>query len=120
MCCFDQTHIAPIVEYVAEFKEKTREIALIPALRPDGLQAGSSRWVKLVTNAKTLFESSEPEEKRLLLKMSLQNLMLEGKKVRYEWVNPFDKVALYASRSAWLRTLNEIRTFFSENPNAEF
>ena len=49
-----------------------------------------------------LFESSEPEEKWLLLKMTLQNLKLRGKKVRYDWIKPFDKVAFYASRQSWL------------------
>ena len=48
-------------------------------------------------------ESSEVHEKRLLLKMALQNLELMGKKARYDWINPFDKIAFYASRQAWLR-----------------
>ena len=40
--------------------------------------------LKPLANAKGLFESSESDEKGLLLKISLQNLKLEGKKVRYE------------------------------------
>lgn len=58
--------------------------------------------LKIASHAKELFESSEPQEKRLLLKMALQNLRLEGKTVRYDWVKPFDKIALYASRLEWL------------------
>ena len=46
--------------------------------------------------------SSEPEEKRLILKMAFQNLSLDGKIVRYDWQKPFDKIAFYASRPAWL------------------
>lgn len=56
--------------------------------------------LKLASNASKLFESSEIHEKRLLLKMTLQNLELKGKKARYDWTNPFDKIAFYASRQA--------------------
>jgi hypothetical protein len=62
----------------------------------------SEYLLKIATHAKELFESSEPQEKRLLLKMALQNLRLEGKTVRYDWINPFGKIAFYASRREWL------------------
>lgn len=58
--------------------------------------------LKLATYASELFKSSEPQEKRLLLKMSLQNLELDGKNVRFDWIKPFNKIAYYASRQAWL------------------
>ena len=35
--------------------------------------------------------------------MALQNLELDGKKSRFDWINLFDKIAFYASRQAWLR-----------------
>ena len=63
----------------------------------------SEYLLKLASNASKLFESSEAHEKRLLLKMALQNLELKGKKARYDWIKPFDKIAFYASRQAWLR-----------------
>jgi len=63
----------------------------------------SEYLLKLASNAGKLFESSEAHEKRLLLKMALQNLELRGKKARYDWIKPFDKIAFYASRQAWLR-----------------
>ena len=59
--------------------------------------------LKLASKASQLFESSEMHEKRLLLKMTLQNPTLNGKKVCYNWIKPFDVVANYASRQAWLR-----------------
>ena len=40
--------------------------------------------VQIASRAKELFASSEPEEKRLILKMAFQNLSLDGKIVRYE------------------------------------
>lgn len=38
--------------------------------------------------------------------MALQNLELKGKKARYDWIKPFDKIAFYASRQAWLENRN--------------
>lgn len=35
--------------------------------------------------------------------MALQSLEIKGKKVRYDWINPFDKIAFYAPRQSWLR-----------------
>ena len=57
---------------------------------------------KMRLRLKELFESSEAHEKRLLLKMTLQNLELKGKKTQYDWIKLFDKIAFYASRQAWL------------------
>jgi len=62
----------------------------------------SEYLLKLASNAGKLFESSEVHEKRLLLNMALQNLELKGKKVRFDWIKPFDKIAFYASRQLWL------------------
>lgn len=63
----------------------------------------SEYLLKLASKASKLFESSEVHEKRLLLKLTLQNLELKGKIVRFDWLNPFDKIANYAPRQAWLR-----------------
>ena len=62
----------------------------------------SEYLLKIASHAKELFESSEPQERRLLLKMTLQNLRLEGRIVRYDWINPFGKIAEYATRLDWL------------------
>ncbi|MCL4339449.1 hypothetical protein M1271_07240 [Patescibacteria group bacterium] len=66
----------------------------------------SEYLLKLASNAGKLFESSEAYEKKLLLKMTLQNLELKGKKARFDWIKPFDKIAFYASRLSWLRGLD--------------
>jgi len=76
--------------------------------------------LELANRAYELFKSSEVEERRQLIKLVLSNLRVEDKIVRYEAIKPFDTILNYAERQAWLRTLNEIRTFFRENPNAEF
>ncbi len=71
----------------------------------------SEYLLNIASRAKGLFESSEPLEKRVILKMTLQDLRLEGKTVRYDWINPFDKIALYASRLDWLRLIDEVRIY---------
>lgn len=58
--------------------------------------------LQLANKAYDLFVGSEIEEKRQPLKLTLQNLTLEGKKVQYDWINPFDKIAFYAFRQLWL------------------
>ena len=61
----------------------------------------SQYLLQIASRAKELFESSEPDEKKQILQLTLQNLTLEGKKVRYEWKKPFDKIAIYASHPDW-------------------
>ena len=50
--------------------------------------------------------SSEAEEKRQLLKLTLQSLKLEGKKVEFELAKPFDKVFACAGSQTWLPELS--------------
>lgn len=58
--------------------------------------------VELANKAYDLFKSSEVEERRQLIKLTLSNLTLEGKNVRYDLLNPFDTIAKYADRQSWL------------------
>jgi len=62
----------------------------------------SEYLLQLANRAYDLFISSEAEEKRQLLKLTLQNLKLEGKKVEFELVKPFDKVFACSSSQSWL------------------
>lgn len=58
--------------------------------------------INLAKRAYEVFSSSEPQEKRLLLKKTLQNLRLEDGLVKYDLLKPFDKIFFYASRQNWL------------------
>jgi DNA polymerase III psi subunit len=64
----------------------------------------------LVNRGKELFLSSEPEQKRELLKLVLQNLTLDGKTVQYDVNNPFDQVLKYTRCSSWLAGWDDFRT----------
>lgn len=62
----------------------------------------SEYLLQLANRAYDLFMSSEAEERRQLLKLTLQNLKLDGKKVSFELVKPFDKVFACTSSQTWL------------------
>ena len=66
----------------------------------------SSYLLNLASRAGELFKSSEPKEKRMLLQLTLQNLQLNGAKVQYDLVKPFDIIASHSSRNEWLRGLD--------------
>lgn len=57
----------------------------------------------LASNAKEIFESSEPLEKRQLLGLLLQNCELDGKKLLYELRSPFDDLIQVANISSGSR-----------------
>ncbi len=59
--------------------------------------------LELVNRAYELFESSEVEERRQLIKLTLQNLRVEGKIVRYDGLKPFDTILNYNDNQLWLR-----------------
>jgi hypothetical protein len=45
--------------------------------------------------------SSEIEERRQLLKLTLQNLVLDGKKVQFQAQKPFDTILNFADSPSW-------------------
>ena len=102
-----------------EYKEKQSELEAQMALyttADESFYLNANVLLHVVKKASQVFEGSEPETKRQILNFLLQNLKLDGKKLSFELKTPFDRV-LEANRcSTVLRTLNEIRTFFKENP----
>ena len=66
----------------------------------------SEYLMQLANRAYDLFMSSEAQEKRQLLKLTLQNLKLKGKNVEFELEKPFDKVFACATSQSWLPDLD--------------
>ena len=58
--------------------------------------------LQLANEAYDLFISSEIEQKRQLLKLVLQNPTLDGRKVQYDVVKPFDTILNCADNNLWL------------------
>lgn len=55
----------------------------------------------LSNRAYDLFVSSEVEERRQLIKLVLSNLRLDGEKVLYDTIKPFDVIINFADDQAW-------------------
>lgn len=58
--------------------------------------------LQLTQRAYDLFISSEIEEKRQILKLILQNSVLDGRLVKYSLLKPFDTILNYSDSQAWL------------------
>ncbi|EKD80511.1 MAG: cassette chromosome recombinase B [uncultured bacterium] len=68
----------------------------------DNYYITASYLVEFAQKAYELFKSSEVEERRQLIKLTLSNLRVEGEFVRYEVVKPYNAILNYADRQAWL------------------
>ena len=88
-------------EYRSKQKELNEKINRL-GFADDEYYITSEYLLQLANRASDLFISSEAEEKRQLLKLTLQNLKLDGKKVEFELVKPFDKVFACAGSQNWL------------------
>lgn len=90
-----------------EFREKQKKIQKnIGKLQiaDEEYYITSDYILDLAKRAPELYKSSEPIEKRQLLKFTLQNLRLNGSSACYDEIKPFDTIRLYTSRQAWLRS----------------
>lgn len=88
-------------EYQAKQREINKKITKLQ-FADEEYYLTSEYILKLASKAGELFKSSELQERRILLKMTLQNLVLDARKARFDWIKPFDAIALHASRKAWL------------------
>jgi site-specific DNA recombinase len=88
-------------EYRAKQKEISGKIASL-GIADEEYYLTSEYLLQLANRAYDLFMSSEAEEKRQLLQLTLQNLELDGKKVNFELVKPFDKVFACSNSQKWL------------------
>jgi glutamine synthetase type III len=55
----------------------------------------------LAHRAQELFLGSKPEEKRVLIQTSLQNLTMKDGLLCYEWKKPFDSIAKSKECNTW-------------------
>lgn len=88
-------------EYRAKQKDISDNISRL-GLADEEYYLTSEYLMQLANRAYDLFISSEAREKRQLLKLTLQNLRIEGNSVKFDLVKPFDKVFTCTSRQTWL------------------
>ncbi len=92
-------------KYYQTFRDKISEIDTKLAIlqeAEDNYYLSAKYLLEMANRAYDLFKSSEVEERRQLIKLALQNLRIEGKKVRYEAIKPFDSILHFADRQQWL------------------
>ncbi len=91
--------------YFQSFKEQKADIATrlgILQEAEDNYYITAKYLLELANRAYELFESSEVEERRQLIKLVLSNLRVEDKLVRYDAIKPFDTILNYADSQVWL------------------
>ena len=96
-----RVYITRNVEYLLKQQELRVKISRL-SVADEEYYLTSEYLLQLANRAYDLFMSSEVEEKRHLLKLTLQNLKLRGKKIDFELVKPFDQVFACTSRQSWL------------------
>lgn len=91
-------------KFYTQFKEQLSQIDA----RLTGLQAAEKDYyitakyvLDLANRAYDLFESSEVEERRQLIKLVLSNLRIEGENVLWELQKPFDLISNCSDRQQW-------------------
>jgi len=57
--------------------------------------------LELASRSHKLFQGSEPEQKRQIITLTLQNLQLKDGKLVYDWVKPFDSIFAAKKRHTW-------------------
>lgn len=57
--------------------------------------------LELASRSYELFMGSEPEEKREIIQLTLQNLRMKDGKLLYEWQKPFDRIFVSAESLTW-------------------
>jgi len=96
-------------KYHESFRKKQTEIDVQLSMlddAEDNYYLTANYLLELASRAKELFESSEVEQRRQLINLVLQNPRVEGKKVRYEVIKPFNLILDCADRQSWLPGLD--------------
>jgi site-specific DNA recombinase len=61
----------------------------------------ASYLLELASRSQELFEGSEPEQKRQIITLTLQNLSIKDGKLCYDWIKPFDSIFMAKQRHTW-------------------
>ena len=92
-------------KFYQSFREKVAEIDTQLSMlqeAEDNYYLSAKYILELANRAYELFESSEVEERRQLIKLVLSNLRVEDDLVRYDAIKPFDTLLNYDYRQTWL------------------
>lgn len=93
-------------KFFQQFRDKIAEIdASLSMLQDaeDSYYITAKYVLELANRAYDLFISSEVEERRQLVKLTLSNLRVEGGSLCYDAVKPFDTILSFSNSQSWLR-----------------
>jgi predicted ribosome quality control (RQC) complex YloA/Tae2 family protein len=92
-------------KFYQSFREKVSEIdtqlSMLQEVE-DNYYLSAKYLLELANRAYELFESSEVEERRQLIKLVLSNIRVENDLVRYDAIKPFDTILNYDHRLSLL------------------
>jgi hypothetical protein len=91
-----------------------KQLAEANAELDDGFLETAKSILELATQAKSLWESRSPAEKRTMLEKVLSNPKLQGSTVRFCYRSPYDVVAKMAKSSCWRARIDDFRTALVE------
>ncbi|MDQ5913752.1 MAG: hypothetical protein QG623_371 [Patescibacteria group bacterium] len=66
--------------------------------------------LEICRDASNLFEYAELEEKRELIEFVCQNLLFDGKKVKFNLLQPFDDIYAMSSSNVWQEIADAFQT----------
>lgn len=92
-------------KFYTSFRERVADIdARLSLLQnaEDNYYMTAKYMLELAKRAYELFIGSEPNEKRIIIKMVLQNLRLDGKLVKYDVLKPYDTILKCNDSQSWL------------------
>lgn len=92
-------------EFRTEISEIDTKLSMLQDAE-DNYYITAKYLLELANRAYDLFISSEVAERRQLLKLVLSNLTVEGDKVCYDAVKPFDSILVSANSHSWLPLVN--------------
>ncbi len=70
----------------------------------------ASYLLELTSRSYELFMGSEPEQKRQIIALTLQNLTLKDGKLHYDFIKPFDSIFISANSHDWGGCQDKVRT----------
>ena len=70
----------------------------------------SEHLLRLASQAKNIFESSQPEQKNKILRMLLANCTLNAKRLQLNLLKPFAALSADSKTQSWLTTIEEVIT----------
>lgn len=105
-------------KYVMKYKSEMEDLdrKLVDYTNNDkSFNVTSAYLLQLASKAKSIFESSQPEQKNKILRMLLANPTLNEKRLQLPLLKPFPVLIDTLESSNWLTTIEEVITVIKQD-----